>query len=335
MKIGIVNSSLFAAEAMRHAIVGQSHHEVVWIARSGSDAVERCAQDPPDAVLLDLVMPGMDGIETTRRIMATKPCAILVASGNVEDNKAQIFEALGAGALDAVNTPAPGGKVGAEGSRALIQKLDKISRLVGPDSIGPRGAGNRKPSGSLLVIGASAGGPAALAVVLGALPRSFAAPVIVIQHVDPQFASGLASWLGDQCALKVRLAQEGDRPQSGQVLVAAREEHLVFTSPSRLGYTRTPADISYRPSVDVFLKSVHHFWRGQVVAVLLTGMGRDGAEGLRLLRESGHFTIAQNRQTSAVYGMPKAAAELNAATEILALDKIGPRLAKLFPAMKE
>jgi two-component system response regulator WspF len=334
MKIGIVNSSLSAAEAMRRVIAGQSRHEVVWIARSGSDAVDLCAQDPPDAVLMDLVMPGMDGIETTRRIMAARPCAILVVSGNVEDNKAQIFEALGAGALDAVNTPAPGGKLELEGSRAFIQKLDKISRLVGPDSLDLRGAGDRKPSGSLLVIGASAGGPAALAIVLGALPGNFAAPVIVIQHVDPQFASGLASWLDDQCVLSVRLAKEGDRPQNGQVLIAAREEHLVFTSPSRLGYTRTPADISYRPSVDVFLKSVHHFWRGHVIAVLLTGMGRDGAEGLRLLRENGHLTIAQNRQTSAVYGMPKAAAELNAASEILALDKIGPRLAKLFPIVK-
>jgi two-component system response regulator WspF len=112
--------------------------------------------------------------------------------------------------------------------------------------------------------------------------------------------------------------------------VAAREEHLILTSPNRLGYTRAPAETSYRPSVDVFFKSVDHFWQGEVVAVLLTGMGRDGAEGLRLLRGSGYHTIAQDRFSSAVYGMPKAAADLGAATEILALDKIGPRLANIF-----
>ncbi len=167
--------------------------------------------------------------------------------------------------------------------------------------------------GRLVVLGASAGGPAALASVLSSLPRDFNAAVVIVQHVDPQFSAGLASWLNHHSALPVRLAEEGDRPQIGEVLVAAREEHLVFTSSTRLGYTRVPVELSYRPSVDVFLKSVDHFWKGDVAAVLLTGMGRDGAEGLHVLRASGHHTIAQDRATSAVFGMPKAAADLKAA----------------------
>jgi two-component system, chemotaxis family, response regulator WspF len=335
MRIGIVNDSRFAAETMRRAITAHSHHEVAWIARSGDEAMNRCALDRPDAILMDLVLPGMDGIETTRRIMTGKPCAIVVVSANVEDNAAQVFEALGAGALDAMSSPVLDGPGGSEGTRALIKKLDKISRLVNRADGDVRATVHRKTAGGLVAIGASAGGPAALASVLRSLPRNFDVPVIVIQHVDPQFAAGLASWLNDHCHLPVRLAQEGDHPQAGQVLVAAREEHLVFTSPNRLGYTRLPSEISYRPSVDVFLKSVKNFWRGEVVAVLLTGMGRDGAEGLRLLRESGHHTIAQDRRTCAVYGMPKAAADLNAASEILALDKIGPRLAKLFSTARQ
>lgn len=335
MRIGIVNDSAFAAEALRRAIAGSSDHEVAWMARSGPEAIERCARELPDAILMDLIMPEMDGVEATRRIMATTPCAILVVSGNVGDNTAQIFEALGAGALDAVNAPVFQGSGGVEGTRTLIQKLDKVSRLVQrPSKRGSPDLAKRHAATGLVAIGASAGGPAALATVLQSLPHDFPAPVIVIQHVDSQFTAGLADWLNQHCHLPVGLAQEGDRPHAGQVLIAAREEHLIMTGANRLGYTRNPTETSYRPSVDVFFKSVNQFWPGDAVGVLLTGMGRDGAQGLRMLRESGHHTIAQNRQTSAVYGMPKAAAELDAASEILALDKIGPRLANLFPAPK-
>jgi chemotaxis response regulator CheB len=139
----------------------------------------------------------------------------------------------------------------------------------------------------------------------------------------------LADWLGQQTPLHVRVTQEGDWPQPGTVLLAGTEHHLVFASPTRLSYTRHPLECSYRPSVDTFFKSVSRHWRGRVIGVLLTGMGRDGAEGLKELRDQGHHTIAQDKFSSAVYGMPKAAAELDAATEILALDKIGPRLTNM------
>lgn len=335
MRIAIVNDSALAAEALRRTITSGSQHEIIWTARSGQEALESCVKARPDLILLDLIMPGMDGIETTRRIMATTPCAIVVVSGNINDEPGQVFEAMGAGALDAVNAPVLNSSGGFDGARPLLQKLEQISKLiVRPEASGVLPPVNRTARERLVVLGASAGGPAALASILTALPKNFHASVIIIQHVDPQFSSGLASWLNHHSHLPVRLAEEGDRPEPGVVLLAAREEHLVFTGPTRLGYTRIPVEYSYRPSVDVFLKSVDHFWKGEVVAVLLTGMGRDGAEGLRVLRESGHRTIAQDRQTSAVYGMPKAAADLKAATEILALDKIGPRLTNIFASGK-
>jgi chemotaxis response regulator CheB len=168
-----------------------------------------------------------------------------------------------------------------------------------------------------------------LANVLSHLPADFPAPVAIVQHVDVQFASGLANWLDDQTPLHVRLAREGDRPEPGEALLAGTDNHLVFASPTRLTYTRHPEDCSYRPSIDAFFKSADRFWQGEIIGVLLTGMGRDGADGLRDLRSRGHHTIAQDRTSSAVYGMPKAAAELHAATEILALDQIGPRLRSL------
>lgn len=185
---------------------------------------------------------------------------------------------------------------------------------------------------ALIAIGASAGGPAALAGLLSGLPADFPAAIVIVQHMGTRFAQGLADWLGGQTPLTVRLAREGDVPRPGIALVAGRENHLVFTSPMRLGYSTHISDSSYLPSIDTFFMSVNRYWRGAAVGVLLTGMGRDGAEGLRRLRLGGHHTIAQDRVTSAVYGMPKAAADLDAAAEVLPPDRIATRLVQLMNA---
>ena len=187
----------------------------------------------------------------------------------------------------------------------------------------------RHRDGQLVAIGASAGGPGALARILASLPGDFPAAVVIVQHVDARFAPDLAHWLDQLTPLRVRLAHEGDRPQAGTVLLARGEHHLVFGSSTRLTYTRIPLESVYRPSIDVFFKSLRRHWHGEAVGVLLTGMGRDGAEGLRALRERGCPTVAQDAATSAVYGMPRAAAELQAAGEILPLNRIGPRLVKM------
>ena len=339
MRIAIVNDLVMAVEAMRRVLAGSPEHHLAWVAQNGREAVEHCARDTPDLVLMDLIMPNLDGVEATRQIMAQNPCAIVVVTASVNDHSSKVFEAMGAGALDAVNTPiltdsSPAG-AGTAGADALLRKIETIRKLLGAGS-------SKKTAGKapvvfhpppqpepLVAIGASAGGPAALAKILAPLPPNFPAAVIVIQHVDEQFAPGLADWLGYQTQLSVRLAQDDDRPKPGTVLMAGQDNHLVFVSPTRLGYVRQPLDCSYRPSVDVFFKSVARFWPGDAIGVVLTGMGRDGAEGLKLLHSMGHRTIVQNQASSAVYGMPKAAAELNAASEILPLDRIGPRLATL------
>jgi chemotaxis response regulator CheB len=168
-----------------------------------------------------------------------------------------------------------------------------------------------------------------LTTILAALPVDFPASVVIVQHVDKQFAQGLTVWFATHTKLQVRVAAEGDRLEPGQVYLAGRDRHLVMFSPTQLGYTTQPTNSSYCPSVDVFFRSVAKQWRGLAVGVLLTGMGRDGAEGLKALRDAGHHTIAQDKITSAVYGMPKAAAELDAAKEILALDKIAARLTNI------
>jgi two-component system, chemotaxis family, response regulator WspF len=179
---------------------------------------------------------------------------------------------------------------------------------------------------NLVAIGSSAGGPAALAVLLAGLPRSFPAAIVIVQHIDARMAAGMAEWLGHHCVLPVRVAAEGDKPTAGRVLLAATADHLVLKSSQRLGYTAEPREMVYRPSVDVFFLSVRRCWRASAVGVLLSGMGRDGAQGLKALRDHGCHTIAQDEASSAVYGMPKAAAAISAAVEVLPMNHIAARL---------
>lgn len=327
MRIGIVNDMPLAVEALRRAVLSVPRHQVAWVARDGAEAVARCAQDVPDLLLMDLIMPIMDGVEATRRIMAQTPCPILVVTATVAGNSGKVFEALGAGALDAVNTP----ELGATGNGVtlLLSKIDMIGKLMGSHvpKVPPPSMARFLARGTRLVaIGSSAGGPAALAALLARLPKTLPAAVIIIQHVDEQFASGLAEWLNQHSVLPVRLARAGDQPAAGMVLLAGKSDHLVFTDAETLGYTAEPREQVYRPSVDVFFESVLKHWKGEVAAALLTGMGRDGAAGLKALRDAGHYTVAQDRATSAVYGMPKAAAALDAAVEVLPLERIAPAL---------
>jgi chemotaxis response regulator CheB len=336
MRIAIVNDVTLAIEAMRRVIRGSGAHEIAWTAMDGAEALDRCCRDTPDLILMDLIMPKTDGVEATRRIMACCPCAILVVTANVTDNCSKVFEAMGAGALDAVNTPVLEWPGSCKGAADLLGKIETIRKLIGaaPALRNASGYANSSPAagdlqGRLIVIGASAGGPAALSRILGYLPASLRSPIVIVQHVDALFAPALANWLDDQTPLRVRLAQEGDYPAPGTILLAGRDQHLVVTRQRRLTYTAEPKDCSYRPSVDVFFNSVLRHWPGEVIGVLLTGMGRDGAQGLQALRLAGHPTIAQDQASSAVYGMPKAAAELRAATEVLSLDQIGLRLQSL------
>jgi len=334
MKIAIVNDLPIAVEALRRALALAPEHEVVWVAGTGRDAVTLCARQPPDLVLMDLIMPEMDGVEATRRIMAESPCTILLVTASVDANRARVFEAMGHGALDVVDTPVLGAGDLSGAAAPLLAKIAVISRLIGGKDLS-NGNASRVAAGSsarrrLVAIGASAGGPAALATVLRALPRKFPAAIVIVQHVDEQFVAGMAEWLGQHSALPVAVAREGDPPRPGAVLLAGTGDHLTFKTAGRLGYTPEPTDYVYRPSVDVFFHSMCRLWPGDAVGVLLTGMGRDGALGLKALRRQGHLTIAQDRATSAVYGMPKAAAALEAAVDILPLDRIAPRLVDAF-----
>ncbi len=328
MKIGIVNDLPLAVAALRRALSLRPEHQIVWVANDGREAVEYCSVHRPDVILMDLVMPRLDGVEATRQIMARTPCAILVVTVDPQVHADRVYEAMGAGALDAIDTPILAAGDLSKSSRPLLDKIDRIGRIANDGlPVRARVPSPPPPAGTddaseLIAIGVSAGGPAALAIVLGALPRELRAALVVVQHVDRTFAAGLAAWLDQHSALPVRLAVEGDRPQAGVVLPAGTNDHLRLRANGALGYVAEPVEALYRPSVDVFFQSVVRYWNGAAIGVLLTGMGRDGALGLKAMRARGCYTIAQDAATSAVYGMPKAAAALDAATAILPLPEI-------------
>jgi two-component system response regulator WspF len=329
-----VNDVEMATEALRRVLISVPAYHLAWVARDGTEAVERCRQDTPDLILMDLMMPVMDGAEATRRIMAQTPCPILVVTPTVDGHFAKVFEALGAGALDVVQTPALAGSSELQGAAALKFKIEAIRRLVSGDKghQHPSGAPKDEPQPSsvsgdpLIVIGTSAGGPVTLATILSSLPHDFSAAIVIVQHVDAQFVPLMVAWLNERSALSVRIARQGDRPRTSTALIAGTNDHLVFTDSESLGYTPEPRDCCYRPSVDVFFESVVRHWKRKVVGVLLTGMGRDGAKGLKAIRHAGSLTVAQDAASCVVYGMPKAAAELDAAVKILPLNEIANEL---------
>lgn len=334
MRIAIVNDLPLAVEALRRVVGSVAGYEVAWVAADGEAAVRACAADVPDLILMDLMMPRMDGVEATRLIMQRTPCAILVVTATVGGHATKVFEAMGAGALDAVDTPALGRSGETAGAAPLLAKIAMLGRLTGRaksralDALVPGAPDRADAAGAppLVAIGASTGGPAALMRILGRLPRSVPAALVIVQHVDEHFAPGLAAWLSRETGHDVTIARAGERPTQGVVTMASTNDHLVLTRDAGFAYTTHPADYAYRPSVDVFFHSLVHAWAGPIVAVLLTGMGSDGAQGLLTLRRSGWHTIAQDQATSVVYGMPKAAAALRAAVDILPLDQIAPAI---------
>ena len=347
MKIAIANDVAMAAEALRRVVASTAEHQVLWIARTGAEAVRMCADNRPDLILMDLNMPELDGVEATRQIMEHSPCAILVVTGRPQDNVNQVFRALGAGALDVTATPVLQGQPG--GDSELLAKIRTMDKLIrhsgGTQAMAPRtspnGAANGQAQGwhhsadgpgvpvpvtSLLAIGASTGGPMAVSKLLAGWTPPRGCAIVVVQHIDQHFADHFARWLGEQLDMPVRAAEEGDELAAGTVLIAKSNDHLTLDQNYRLRYDANPKEYAYRPSVDVFFHCVAQHWKGEAIGVLLTGMGRDGAEGLLAMRRAGHTTIAQDQASSAVYGMPRAAAELDAAQMVLPLTKIGPVL---------
>jgi two-component system response regulator WspF len=321
MKIAIVNDLAIVVESLSRVILSVPEYKLAWVARDGAEAVRKCAAERPDLILMDLIMPVMDGVEATRRIMEKTPCPILLVTSSIDNNFDMVFRAMGHGALDAVNTPGPGDE------RKLMEKIALARRMSAASDGKATATYSAKTHGTricpeLLAIGASTGGPQAVAEVLAGIRPHPAKAVVVVQHVGADFVGAFCNWLAERTGWPAALAAAGEAPQPGRVHVALSKDHLSVNPSQVFQYTAEPLECNYRPSVDVFFKSACKHWPAKGVAVLLTGMGRDGALGLLDLKKAGWHTIAQDKATSVVYGMPKAAAELSAARVVLPLNAI-------------
>jgi two-component system chemotaxis response regulator CheB len=342
IRVVIADDSLVAREMLSQILSSDPGIEVVGQACDGREAVEKVASLRPDLVTMDIHMPKMDGLEAVSHIMAYTPTPILVVSSSVHGaGMGRAFDALKSGALEVMKKPEPRDWADLDRiGKDLIRRVKVLSRVKVITHV----AGRRKPerlSGgaapipahgrdgySLVAIGSSTGGPSALMTLLGGLPKDFGVPVLIAQHIAEGFIPGLVEWLDGGCKVKVRAAAAGDAPQPGTAYLAPTGLNLEFDG-ARMHFAQPGKGQLYIPSADTLFASVARSLHRRAIGVILTGMGNDGAAGLKLMRDAGAATIAQDEETSTVYGMPKAAFEAGAAAEVLPIGAVSTEIVRL------
>ena len=298
---------------------------VIGAADSGEAAIEFLGKHRPDVILMDIHLPGIDGFETTRRIMSSAPVPIVVCTASTHFNRMYTaMHALEAGALAVLKKPGGFGGPGAQGEAEMINTLKlmsevKLVRRWNQTAPAARAVAEPMPLDSfghdaaIVAIGASTGGPPVLSQILSALSPAFAAPILVVQHISAGFTVGFAEWLATASCLPVHVARGGEIPLPGHVYVAPDDHHLHAGPHGELRTTRDEPHNGLRPSVGVLFRSVAGTFGRRAIGVLLTGMGRDGAEELKLMSDQGALTVAQDEKSCVVFGMPAEAIRLGAA----------------------
>jgi len=243
IRIAIVHHEAQTLDSLKKIVGSVPDYQIVWMAGDGPEVLRKCTRDKPDILLVDLTLPGMDAVKVICSIMQTSPCAIVVLADSLGSQSAKVFEAMGCGALDAVQTPLHDRRgMQLESDQRLLKKIVMICKLIGKnvtpiraDIPSPKAVPERLPP--LIVIGSSTGGPKALADILASLPPDLGAAMVIVQHLDVQFAGGLAGWLNSQTPLTVALAEEGMRPRPDTALIAATNDHLILGGDLALHYT--------------------------------------------------------------------------------------------------
>lgn len=338
VRVLVVDDSLTVRRRLADVIERHPGFELVGEAENGRQAVELCRRLRPDVVTMDMVMPDMDGLAATEQIMAHCPTPILVVSSSMNRGEVyQTYEALAAGAVDVLDKANESSKEWEDRLLSALRIASKVRVITHPRGrLGSLGKANgaapapARPRLGIrqLAVGASTGGPAAVVEVLRGLPDGLRVPILLVLHISEPFADNLASWLDSQSAHRVRYPVEGERLDSARgVIMAPASRHLVLRQ-GRLHLSNEPERHSCKPSVDLLFESLAREVGPTTGACLLTGMGKDGASGLLALRAAGALTIAQDEATSVVYGMPREAALLGAASSILPLPQIAGALAQ-------
>lgn len=337
IRVLVVDDSPVARELLSYILNSEAGIEVIGTAANGREAVDFMEHDIPDLITMDIHMPEMDGFEATRIIMATHPVPIVIVTGsfNMRELEAS-FRAIEVGALTVRPKPRGIGHPDHErNARNLITTVKLMSEIkvvrrwlrTGEKRSQPRRVfeGNVTPQAvevKVVAIGASTGGPPVIEKILAELPKDFLPPVLIVQHMAEGFIRGFAEWLGQTSSLPVHVPVHGSITRPGHVYVAPNGVQMKLDAAGRISCTSDAPENGLRPSVSYLFRSIAKEFGKNAVGVLLTGMGRDGAVELKLMKEKGAVTIAQNAETSAVYGMPGEAVMLDAARYILPADKI-------------
>jgi two-component system chemotaxis response regulator CheB len=343
IKILVVDDSPAVAVLLEYLIDGQPDMMVTGVARNGREALAMVERQKPDIVTMDIDMPVMDGFEATSRIMETCPIPIVIVTATRDPRDVStIFRALESGALAVLGKPLGREHPDHEKSAAelietlrlmsevkVVKRRHRVSKETASQSSGLESTSAVSAGIQLVAIGASTGGPPVLRTILSGLSADFPVPILVVQHIAMGFSEGFADWLGRSTGFPVKMATDGEIMRPGVVYVAPDEHHMGVRIGGRILLNRDAPENGLRPSISHLFRSAAGVYASKTVAVLLTGMGKDGAEELRRLKELGAVTIAQDEETSVVNGMPGEAVKLGAARYVLPPEKISRLLEKL------
>ncbi|MBS4099522.1 MAG: chemotaxis-specific protein-glutamate methyltransferase CheB [Sulfuricella sp.] len=357
IRVLLVDDSPIALVIIKRILAASPDIQVVGTAANGREALEMIPRLQPGVICTDLHMPLLDGLEFTKAVMAQYPRPILALSVSLQKEQTHnIFKLLEAGAIDVMAKPRGGLEASAGlDAQELISKIKILSGVIvirrrrngssaecglqnaelkpeplaGELPIPQSAIRNPQLRTRILGIGASTGGPQALQAILSQLPASLPVPVLCVQHISEGFMQGLVDWLAEQCPMRIRTAETGVVPEPGTVYFPRDNTHLKIGGDGKLICSAEPACNGHRPSISVAFASLAQHYGSASACVLLTGMGRDGVDGMHAVRRAGGVTIAQDEDSSIVFGMPRQAIEEGAARHVLPLDKIASALVRL------
>ena len=347
IKVLIVEDSQVVREFLTYVLSSDPDIQVIGTASNGEEAIKMISDKSPDVVTMDINMPKMDGFEATRIIMETTPTPIVIVSASWDPEEVQkTFRAMEAGALAAVRKPVgvahPDYK---DQAKELIQTIKLMSevKVVRRHSRIKHGKGISAGLAvkdliplttdvKIVAIGASTGGPPVIETILSRLSKDSCAPLLIVQHIAPGFVQGFADWLANSCRIPVKIATRHEFPLPGHAYIAPDGVHMGLDTSGRIVFEGSEPENGLRPAVSYLFRSVANVFGKNIVGVLLTGMGKDGAKELKMMKEKGAITIAQDEESCVVYGMPGEAVNLNAATYVLSPPKIAELLAGLLKA---
>jgi len=333
IRILVVDDSLLARKFISEFLSVDPELEIIGTAQNGQEAIELTKRLKPDLITMDISMPVMDGLLATEHIMAYQPTPILVMSNLLKSELHLSFQAISTGAVEAVEKPNFSEGISSKTTEKLIRTVKLVSNVKVITHLSGKLKRNtsatlakpktRDSECNLVAIGASTGGPKVLAQILSQLPKNFSSGIVIVQHISTGFTSGLVDWLNRECPLEVTEAKSGDQIKPGLVFVAPCENHMLVTNNGRIRLNKGLPVGGNRPSVSILMSSTAKVYGKNCMGVILTGMGEDGATGMQDIKQAGGTTIAQDENSSAIFGMPKAAIDAGAVDKILNVDEIG------------